>query len=679
MTKEKMAIPLYNIKFIMFISASFITIFSSIAIYFCLPLLISHVIRTQLSLSPSSGSFQDWRLNSVVDRIYLYNITNLSDLLMINNTKQHSLRPIPKLKEIGPFTFRQIREKINIKFDPLNETVIFDQKKNWTFIPELSVVNTIENLNSTWINHVNIPLSGSSLAAEYAEFIDPIVAEFDLKLFLNHSANALLFEGYFDILMEQAKSSGQIDIDRFGWMYNQNNSLTKNIRVFTGPSNATINKIGAVDQLNYLKRFEIWHNNNTEPKDTKNVQCNEFRMSSIGEFFPPPEYSIISYNHNNQLKQQPETADKSASFTEQNDSKYSGKITKPLNENKSNIETDNDEQKTEKSITLFMPDLCRTFKLVYNSSYNYKDLKVDRYIANQFTYDYTSEIDRINNDKSSDQRKNFIGKNSNRCYCIYNENTKLTSCPPNGMMDIFTCKKGSPLTISFPHFLYSDKDKTLLPYLKLFNDEIVPNEAEHQFYIDLESTLSIPIKVQIVIQFNVHFRVEGNLKFTHDYSFLVDNPAAQNISGASELTDFYLPQMWFKSTAEIDDKNLENLKFIQNHLKFVTPITTVIMCALGSILLIMSAKLAYDLTYGPKPRKSISRDQESCSSMNRNELGTYSEEKQKYYTMQLLGSGEKSSSNNKSNSCNHDTNNRLNKPTTSKVDDLSESLPLNEQ
>lgn len=681
-----MALSLYNVRFILLISASFITIFSSIAIHFCLPILISHVIRNQLSLSPGSGSFNDWRLNSVIDRIYLYNITNFEELFSDKVKQQHhsslpnSQRVTPKLQQIGPFTFRQDREKINIRFDSNNETVLYDQKKLWTFLPELSAVKSLEDLNSTWIYHINVPLAGTTLNAEYADFIEPIVSENDLKLFLKHSANTLLFEGYYDLLMEQAKSAGQIDVDRFGWMHNQNNSITSGIRIFTGPSNSTLDKLGSIDQYHNASHFDHWHNNGTESKDTSNVLCNEFRFSSAGEFFPPPKRSIISYhnqlyvdsdNHDdNQQLNTKQTVEKS----QINDDGLTQK--RPRTESKSLVKT----------ISLFMPDLCRTFKLYFNGTYIYKDLSVDRYIANEFTYDYTNEpfTSKVESPSQSKGSENGDGgkSNPNLCYCIYNENTKLTSCPPNGMMDLFTCRKGSPLTISFPHFLYSNQDKSLTPYLSLFDENVAPSESEHQFFIDLESTLNIPVRAQIVIQFNVHFKNEPNLNFTHEYSFLVENQftrAQQGSSSKPQASSIYLPQMWFKSSAEIDERNLNNLKFIQHHLKFVTPITTLIIFGFASILLIMSAKLAYNLTYGPKSRKSISRDQESCSSLNRNDTA-FMDDKQKYYAMQLLDDGEKANSkssiNNKHNGNTHDD--RLDKPTTSKVHDLSgESQPLN--
>lgn len=640
-----MTLPLYNIRFLLLVSASFITIFSSIAIYFCLPILISHVMRTQISLSPTSGSYDGWRLNSVIDRFYLYNLTNLDDIVSYSGS---SIKPIPKFKQLGPFTYRQDREKVNIKFDTNNETVLYDQIKRWSFLPELSSLKTSKDLNSTYINHVNIPLAGTTLNPEYAEFIDPIVSEFDLKLFLNHSVNILLTEGYFDILMEQAKQSGQIEVDKFGWLYDQNNSISKNIRVFTGPSNVTLDKLGSIDQFNFKSKFNVWQN-----------ECDSFKYVSAGEFFPPPEKSIISHNNNNHQ------ASSSSSVLDNSNIKL--EITK------------SELYKQKKAISLFMPDLCRTFRLYYSETLDYKGLTVDRYVANQFTYDYT----------------NPMLEDVNRCYCIYNETTKTTSCPPNGMMDLFTCKKGSPLTISFPHFRQSLRDRSLTPYLDLFEDDqldrkdnvyslINSDDDEYKFYIDLESTLNIPIRAQIVLQFNVHLRNEPSLKFFRDYSFLFES--SNKSSPAYKSQDLYLPQMWFKSSAQIDDENLKRLKFIQKYQQLVTPITTVTFFAVASILLMMSAKLAYDLTYGPKSRSSknsLSRDRESCSSSNNQNQDlslNYMEEKQKYYAMQLLDGENSNLSANRFSSMSNFLGGVDYKPTTSRKSetDVSESQPLNQ-
>lgn len=668
-----MTFPLINIRFILLISASFIAIFSAIAIYFCLPLLISHVIRSQITLSINSGSYNDWRLNSVIDRIYLFNITNLNlnDATSENINKQQAggsepsktqtKRPSIKLKQIGPFTFRQDREKLNIRFDTNNETVLYDQKKSWTFLPELSVVKSFKELNSTWLNHINVPLAGTTLNPEYSDFIDPIVTEHDLRLFLNHSINSILFEGYYDVLMENAKASGQTEFDRFGWMYSQNNSITKSIRIFTGTSNETLNKFGSIDEYQYKKRFSIWHNNGSKPTDFADVLCNEYRYSSAGEFFPPSDYSIISYNRPHShtpdalVESHVDAKQLNQSTAHDNDDELAISLSSStamdrhlsLVESESIVVDSSDkklqklEQKLYQTISIFMPDLCRTIKLYYNGSYHYKGLLVDRYVANELTYSYSDGSENV---AAGKQRQ----LEENKCFCIYNENTRSLSCPPNGMMDLYSCQKGSPVTISFPHFLYSTGDKTLSPYLNLFEyDDSMPRTTpttadDYQFFVDLESSLNVPIKVQIVLQFNVHLRNDASFQFMKEYQHLFDDHlhSSAGNSNKSSLKDLYLPQMWIQSTGGIDDKNLNNLKFIQKHLYLVTPITAITIFAFASILLLAAAKLAYDLTYGPK---SMSCDQESCSSLNRTYQCPYlDEKKKKYLDMQLLGANEKS-------------------------------------
>uniref|UniRef100_A0A6G1S5J1 Scavenger receptor class B member 1 n=1 Tax=Aceria tosichella TaxID=561515 RepID=A0A6G1S5J1_9ACAR len=704
-----MAFPLINVKFILLISASFIAIFSSIAIYFCLPILISHMIRTQITLSATSGSFENWRLNSVVDRMYLYNISNLGDLNseLIKRDNSGSIRKsrqVPRLQQLGPFTFRQDREKLNIKFDAINETVIYDQKKSWTFLPELSSLKSIDAMKSSLINHISVPLAGTTLSPEFGEFIDPIVAENDLKLFLSHSIDTLLFEGYHDILMEQAKASGQVDVDKFGWMHNQNNSVVKSIRVFTGPSNTTLDKFGLIDQFDHKQYMNIWHNNNSDPKDFQSAKCNHFRLSSAGEFFPPPDYSIIDHNsyyryaeHQQQLQDQQrenQLVDDGSKKENASSEDVNGQLSPSTEPNLrdssgsgslvTNSETVPDIARLKpfqinagKSISIFMPELCRTIRLFYNGSYTYKDkLLVDRYIANEETFMYQA------NEPVLDASSTSSTKESNGCYCTYNANTRTTSCPPNGMMDLFSCRKGSPVGISFPHFLYSTKDRSLEPYLRLFTDEVEPNVKEHQFFIDLEATLNLPVNVQIVLQFNVRLRNDQQLNFTKEYAYLFEDPSGD--SGRQQLKDFYLPQMWVKSTAEVDDTNLAHLVFIQKHLKLVTPLTTIVIFSFASILLAASAKLAYDLTYGPA-RKSSMCEHEACSSFSGSHSCGYLEEKKKkkYLDMQLLAQREKPTSKSafnfassmgniptndfsKTNFTNHSSFDELNRPTTSR-------------
>lgn len=700
-----MAFPLINVKFILLTAASFIAIFSSIAIYFCLPILISHLIRTQVTLSTTSGSFNDWRLNSVTDRIYLFNITNLSDLhndsTLNGSYKVDKPRTIPKLKQIGPIAFRQDREKLNIRFDLTNETVIYDQKKSWTFLPELSLFKSVDELKSSWINHINVPLAGTTLNPEYGEFIDPIVAENDLRLFMNHSIDTMLFEGYFDILMEQAKVNGQIDFDKFGWMHGQNNTILKSIRVFTGPSNATLDKFGLVDEYGYTRHLSIWRDMNSNSSNFSNTKCNQIRLSSAGEFFPPPEYSIVGHNnyykytqHQQLMKQQlqdhqislksdkkethhvniSKISNTSANEMELSTSNNNAPIS-DKQEDKLSTKLNMDETKRGKSISLFMAELCRTVRLDYNGSYYFKDqLLVDRYIATEKTYMYTSNNLEIPLSDSIIE--------SNGCFCgFYNETTGLSRCPPNGMMDLFPCRKGSPISISFPHFLYSTNDKSLKPYLRLFEDDVKPNEKEHQFFIDLESTLNVPVNVQIVLQFNVHFRNDNVMNFTKEYAHLFMDPSGD--SSQQPLSDLYLPQMWVKSTAEVDDKNLVNLKFIQNNLQLVTPITTIIMFSLASILLMASAKLAYDLCYGPQSARKSSNGDASCSTLVASGSCVNPVDKKKYFDMKTLGLDEKATKKSafhfasmgniaKVSSCNKTVStsqldyDELNRPTTSK-------------
>lgn len=633
-----MALPLYNGRFILLVSASFITIFSSIAIYFCLPLLLSHVIREQVALSPASGSLGGWKSNSVVDRMYLYNITNMDELVLFseefqsnnNNNKQAKII-IPILTQIGPFAFRQDREKLNIKFDRANETVLYDQKKSWHFLPDSSIIKDLQELNTMTINHINLPLAATSLqdVDPYAEAINSIAYDQGLKLFLSHTVNELLFEGYPDVLMENAKSAGLLDTDKFGWMNTLNNTLTKDIRVFTGPSNATMSKFGSVDKFNFKDRLDVWSILSPNGNTTTDNLCNDFRFSSGGEFFAPPRNSIISHNSNKFDDDQDDLPDLNTNINNNNnnnnnennpnsttsrDIQNSDNISS-IHQQSNNINNNNFNSNKHKSVSLFMADLCRSFELFYNHTYDFKGLTVDRYIANEYTYNY-DQLTTSNNNRPRSYRQYQISladnpgvvsmkkvdqSNPNECFCSVSKDAKSSSCPPNGLFDMSACRKGSNVIMSFPHFLYSNKDAKLIPHLRQFQDSQEPNEEEHSFYIDLESGMNIPVKAQVTLQFNVRLKYEPGFNFTRPFEFLFETKSQSGKS--NKLNEFYLPQFWIQSKAEVDEENLRNLKFLQHNLSLVTPIVTITIFAIASILLTASAKMFFDLTYGSKSRK----------------------------------------------------------------------------
>ena len=63
---------------------------------------------------------------------------------------------------------------------------------------------------------------------------------------------------------------------------------------------------------------------------------------------------------------------------------------------------------------------------------------------------------------------------SNACYC------RREPCLQSGLFDISTCEPGSPIVISWPHFLYAE------PNLRRAVQGMNPDPLLHRFHIDVQ-------------------------------------------------------------------------------------------------------------------------------------------------------------------------------------------------
>lgn len=95
-------------------------------------------------------SYYYWQRPGVIrlTKLYIYNVTNPEGFLKGDK---------PKLREIGPFVYKEDMEKVNIKFHE-NFTVSYQHKKILRFVPELSIDK------NTRIVTPNIPLLVSTLS-----------------------------------------------------------------------------------------------------------------------------------------------------------------------------------------------------------------------------------------------------------------------------------------------------------------------------------------------------------------------------------------------------------------------------------------------------------------------------------------------------------------------------------
>ncbi len=71
---------------------------------------------------------------------------------------------------------------------------------------------------------------------------------------------------------------------------------------------------------------------------------------------------------------------------------------------------------------------------------------------------------------------------SNECFCVDKRN-----CLPSGLHDVSACHPGSPVMLSWPHFMYGD------PKLRRGVEGMNPDEEKHSFVFDIE-----PVGIQVL-------------------------------------------------------------------------------------------------------------------------------------------------------------------------------------
>ncbi|XP_035225553.1 protein croquemort-like [Stegodyphus dumicola] len=216
---------------------------SGLCSYLLFPRILQWQVEENLILSPEAEPYEYWRVIPVpiYARFYFFNVTNAKDVVQ-NNAK-------PYLQELGPYTFRETREKINITWHD-NGTVSYYQIKRWFFEPNLTT-GSLDDLVTT----VNVPLvtavNQGLLSGDpfYLGAINQVLQHTKSPVFVEKTVRSLLFDGYEEDIFMTVKDMGiEIPYEKFGWFFGKNNSHDGVYTIFTGKSN--VGKYGYVDKWN---------------------------------------------------------------------------------------------------------------------------------------------------------------------------------------------------------------------------------------------------------------------------------------------------------------------------------------------------------------------------------------------------------------------------------------------
>lgn len=121
--------------------------------------------------------------------------------------------------------------------------------------------------------------------------------------------------------------------------------------------------------------------------------------------------------------------------------------------------------------------------------------------------------------------------------------TPSGTCTPSGLYNISVCRKGSPFSISMPHFLYADQ--SVIDGV----EGIKPVESLHESYIDVMQDIGCVLKTERKYQINMLVR---------------QNPSFEIVK---DITEVYFPIFWFNESTVVTD---DWAKFIKS--SYITPV-----------------------------------------------------------------------------------------------------------
>ncbi|XP_055605686.1 protein peste-like [Uranotaenia lowii] len=148
-------------------------------------------------------------------------------------------------------------------------------------------------------------------------------------------------------------------------------------------------------------------------------------------------------------------------------------------------------------IQLFTPDMCRSLPLDFESEEEVHGIKAFKYAGGPRTVDNGTQFPET---------------------ICFSEGEIV----PSGVLNISSCRFGSPVFMSFPHFYGADEF-----YLNQV-EGLNPDKSKHQFYMTMEPTTGIPLDVAARFQLNLLIEPQPNVALF------------------SNVKKVFLPVLWFE-------------------------------------------------------------------------------------------------------------------------------------
>lgn len=198
---------------------------------------------------------------------------------MFNWTNPHEIKndsTKPTFTQLGPYRFREFRDKLNIKFDE-NRTLVRYRKLSTYFFDKEASNGTLDDLCTS----VNMVAIGAGSRAQYWNFllqksVSVTLGTYKEGISVVKTVRELLYEGYVDDLFHMSTIlSNDTPFDKVGLLVSKNGTdkLSGDYGVSTGVDN--ISELGKIKTFNNMTKLPFYEG-----------ECNKLK-GSAGEFFSP--------------------------------------------------------------------------------------------------------------------------------------------------------------------------------------------------------------------------------------------------------------------------------------------------------------------------------------------------------------------------------------------------------
>jgi len=506
------------------LSGVILAVFSALVKWVIVPIVVKEVVWDIMKLKGGTLGFEVWELPPVpvFMKFYLFNIENPD---VIKNGGR------ARVREIGPFVYREIRQKQNLK--RLNDEITYGMNVIYTFekdlscdecspstivtVPNIALLSAVGIIES--LPNITIPGIGNP-ASMILELINNEISSgiYEDELFHQVTADEILFSGYTPPVLKFF-----LDL----W-----DELS-----FLGPL------LPPLPDMLASGKFGLWYGMN-------NTMENQYYTIDTGDKIKDKYASVKRYNGEEKLPSQywshfgPTPSVHKAGYGGDCLEIHGtdGQQFHPLLQDQDHV-------------WLFTPDLCRSIKIYY----------IEDVMVNGIRTRHFENLPEVFN----------LTLPENLCYCT-NVATCAVETPGEDKWDTSECHscklglinsqgcKGAPAYGGSPHFYNAD------PKLSQAIDGLNPNHDDHGTFLNIEPYSGV--------SFQAHKRIQAAFHMM----------SVEEIGLLKNVPDVYLPVMWYDEGAEIDQKWSRKFKNIVQVPFLLVDIFSYSGMVIGAILFIGS-------------------------------------------------------------------------------------------